>query len=220
VATTDSSNRYTFDLRGATPVSGVEARFAEERVPITAAAYRERLSVDRYNRVERLAAGTSAWSVGFVGVPGEERVSDASREEVFADAQQPTIAALLSALREKYGEPTDVRPDGRGVHVRWIHDLRGRPVSEASPLSQGCFVFAAREGTIRYSPDCGLTIAARIIPLGTNELLAESFTVTIVDQAAGYSRMQDMQQRLAQRDEERKAREAKDASRNARKPVL
>lgn len=220
VATFDSSNRYTLDLRGAQPVSAINAGFAEPYVPVTAENYLSRVTSDRYNRVERLAAGTSAWQVGFVGLPGEERVSDVSREEMFADGEQPTLDALEAALNEKYGSPIERRADNGALQMRWNYDLQGRSISEASPLYHACFTHAARGGPIRYSSDCGLSIAARVTPLTSNELLAASLTVTIVDQASAYARMMAMEQQLARSDSERKEREAREAARNTRKPVL
>ena len=220
VTTLDSANRYTLDLRGARPISGVTATFAEARQPMDGRSYRNNVLYGSESRLQRLAAGTSAWNVGFVGVPGDERVSDVSREEAFSESEQPTIESLRDALVDKYGAPTDIRPDHLGVELRWIHDLRGRPIGEASPLARNCSIFAVRGGSISYSPDCGVTIAARIVPATSNEMLAASLVVTVVDQGTAFTRMQEMEQRLVQGDEERKAREAKDASRNARKPVL
>jgi hypothetical protein len=164
--------------------------------------------------------GQSKWYVGAMGLPGQERVIAVAREEWFAEGKNPTLASVEQALIGKYGAPSRAFEQNHHKTLSWIHDPRGRPVTETSPLFQQCGGISDPDGGTNYSPDCGLVVEARIAPLESNTALARYFQVGVIDQANGYQAITATEQALRAQDDQRKAREAEDAAENADAPQL
>src|SRR5690606_28293542 len=97
--------------------------------------------------------GQAKWYVSTIGLPGEERVINAAREEWFEEGANPSMASIQQALIDKYGPPTDIRTQNNGpAHLRWAYDPRGRAITETSPLYQRCHGAA--------DPDVGANLSA------------------------------------------------------------
>ena len=73
---------------------------------------------------------------------------------------------------------------------------------------------------MRFSPDCGIAVAARVASVRDNPALASSLTVVVVDQAGTYDALQKTEQWFAQQDAQRRAREVEAAGANASAPTL
>ena len=155
-----------------------------------------------------------------MGMPGQERVISAAREEWFAEGKNPTMASVEQALIAKYGPPTKNPPSPGQKYITWAYDIQGRPITETSPLYNQCNGNASPDGGSNYSPDCGLVVAAIITPMPDNPELSQSIDVGVVDQAGGYDAITATEQSLQQVDAQRKAEQVKEASKNADAPTL
>ncbi|HEU4429869.1 MAG TPA: hypothetical protein VFT98_13990, partial [Myxococcota bacterium] len=163
--------------------------------------------------------GQSKWYVATMGLPGKERVISVAREEWFAEGKSPTQAAVAQALIAKYGAPSRDQTAGQRM-IWWIYDPRGRLATETSPLYQQCTGVSDPDGGTNFSPDCGLVVHARIMPLQSNPDLAQYMQVGVIDQAGGYQAITGTEQALAAGDAERQARETREAAENADAPQL
>ncbi|MDY6947469.1 MAG: hypothetical protein SXG53_17300, partial [Pseudomonadota bacterium] len=171
--------------------------------------------------VRDVLPGQSKWYVSTMGLPGEERVINAAREEWFEEGRNPTVASIKQALASKYGTPTQVdTPRNDAVSLRWAYDPRGRLVTETSPLFQRCHGTADPDVGANLSPDCGVVIAARIQPLRDNPGLSQYMQVGVVDQAGGYQLLTATEQALQQAEQQRRAEALEEANKNAAKPTL
>jgi len=225
VAQTDTSRRFNINTYGQTVRQGFSARFAEPRVPRTSKqilAEMQRDSIARSSNAVRrdVKPGQSKWYVSTIGMPGEERVIAAAREEWFEQGSSPTMASVEQALLQKYGTPTHNIPAGQGKQLRWAHDPLGRPIRETSPLYQKCYGTADPDGGTNFSPDCGVVVTAQLHALRENPGLTEFLQVGVIDQANGYEAITGTEQALQQLDEQRQAQELEAASKNAKKPKL
>lgn len=151
--------------------------------------------------------GESKVYVATMGVSGEERVISASRRERFAAGEAPTIANLVAALTEKYGEPTYTGTWGDGRELRWAYDPTGRRILESSPYYSSCRAPADPDDGSNLSPDCGVVVQARIDPLRDNPELADSLAVGVIDQAGGFALIERTEQAFAAQDQARRAAE-------------
>lgn len=104
--------------------------------------------------------------------------------------------------------------------MRWAYDLQGRPITETSPLANKCYGNSSPDGGTNFSPDCGVVVEAQVNPLGSNPDLAESLQVGMVDEAGGYDAITKTEQGLQQAENERRAKETKNAAKNAEAPQL
>lgn len=220
----DKSRRISdFQTYGHAVRQGFVARFARERVQRTPQQIMRDMSdaaiARGSNRVVRdVLPGESRWSVGTIGVPGEERVVSLAREEWFAEGNNPTIASLGQALIQKYGTPTDMFPDfnGKGsLSLSWKYDRQGQPRSGLP-----CNGTVAPDGGVNYSQQCSLTVNAWILPLRGNPDIASHFDVGVTDENGGYERIVATEQALQALDAQRRAQEVRQAARNAATPEL
>lgn len=205
---------------------GFSARFAEPRINKTSKEIMQEMQDNAMargsNRVVRdMAPGQAKWFVGTMGLPGEERVISAAREEWFAEGRNPTVAAVRQALLDKYGTATsDVDNRGTTRSMSWAYDPFGRHISETSPLFNQCRGVADPDGGYNLSPDCGTVITAMIYSVRDNPDLAEYMQVGVVDQSGGYEAIQATEQGFEAMEAARRAKQIEDAANNADAPQL
>jgi hypothetical protein len=164
--------------------------------------------------------GQAKWYVSTMGMPGDERVIAAAREEWFVEGRNPTTASVEEALIKKYGTPTRSQKPGNQIHLTWAYDPLGRPITETSPLFHRCSATTSPNGGSNFSPDCGTVVAAMISPSRENPALAQFMQVGMADQTNGYERITGTEKSLQRMDAERKAKEVQEASKNADAPQL
>jgi hypothetical protein len=75
-------------------------------------------------------------------------------------------------------------------------------------------------GGVNLSSDCGTVVTAIVMSLRENPELALSLQVGVVDQAGGYQLVAGTEQALAQADQQRRAKETANATKNAAAPKL
>lgn len=226
VVSEDKRRGFQIDTFGAPVRKGFNATFAKERVEKTSKQILQEMQDNAMargsNRVVRdVLPGESKWYVSTIGLPGQERVINAAREEWFEEGRNPTITGVQEALTKKYGAPTLVEaPRNGAVQIRWAYDPRGRKITETSPLFQTCYGVADPDVGANLSADCGVVVAAQIYPLRENPALSQFMQVGVVDQAAGYQLLTATEQALQQSEMERRAEQVEDANKNAAKPTL
>jgi hypothetical protein len=221
----DASRGFNLKTQGQKLRHGFGARFAAPRVEWTAKrAQAESLDqmLARSGNAARddMKPGQTRWYVGTMGLPGQERVINAAREERFADGANPTIAVVEQALLKKYGPATKQQNNNGQRHITWSYDLTGRLVTPGAPLFNRCSGNASPNGGVSLSPDCGTVVTAIVAPLRDNPDLALSMQVGVVDQAGGYQLITATEQALAQADQQRRAKETANATKNAAAPKL
>jgi hypothetical protein len=205
---------------------GFSAAFAEPRVEKTSQQIMQEMQESALSRsgnrvVDENMEGKSKWYVGTIGMPGEERVINAAREEWFVKGRNPTMDSVEQALLKKYGKPTRMPPPASSQrYITWAYDPLGRPISETSPLYSRCTGVADPDGGANFSPDCGVVITAAIFALPDNAELVRFFQVGVVDQAGGYEALTATEQGLQAKDTKRKAEAVKEASKNSDAPQL
>ena len=227
LVTADAGRNFRIQTHGQKLRQGFVATFARERVQRTSQQIlrdmQDGAMARANNRVVRdVNPGEAKWYVATMGLPGQEKVISAAREEWFEAGRQPTAASVEQALTSKYGPPTHkihpASPNPR--HLTWAYDLRQRPITEASPLHQQCQATADPDVGNNFSPDCGIVVAATISPLRDNPELAEYLQVAVLDQAGGYQAIADTEQALQQQEAQRRKEEVEQASKNASAPTL
>ena len=205
---------------------GFSARFAEPRVVKSSEDYMREMSEEMMARSgnavrQDMKPGQSKWYVGTIGMPGQERVISAAREEWFEEGRAPTVASVEQALIKKYGTPTRSHHwDGGSVAITWARDPMGRPISETSPLYNSCTGVSAPDGGANFSPDCGTVVMAAVYPRADNRELGQMMQVGVVDQVGGYEGLQAVEKTLLAQEAQRKAQQVKDAQQNADVPDL
>lgn len=222
---TPTRRHFNIQTHGQTVRQGFEARFAEAKVQKTSKEIMAELQASSIargtNRVVRdVKPGQAKWYVATMGVPGEERVVSAAREEWFNEGAYPTLDSVQQALIQKYGTPSkvDIGPQSRSL--KWAYDSRGRLITETSPLFRVCRGMANPDGATNFSPDCGITVAAEVNATRSNPDLAEFMQVGVLDGANGYEAITSTEQRLLELEMQRRAEETKAASKNASAPTL
>jgi hypothetical protein len=225
VVNADASRRFNIQTYGETLRQGFSARFAEPRVVKTSQQImqemQDRAMARSSNRVVRdMQPGQSKWYVGTMGMPGQEKVIGAAREEWFPEGAYPTVASVEQQLIGKYGTPTRNQKAGSAVHLTWAYDPFGRLITETSPLFHRCNGAADPDGATNYSPDCGIVVAAHIAALRDNPQLSEYIQVGVLDQSGGYEAITGTEQALQQMDAARKAKEVEEAAKKAAGPQL
>lgn len=222
---TDITRGFNLKTYGQKLRHGFGARFAEPRVEWTAKrAQAESLDqmLARSGNAARddMKPGQTRWYVGTMGLPGQERVINVAREERFDTGASPTIASIEQALLKKYGPATKQQNNNGQRYITWSYDLTGRLVTPGAPLFNRCGGNASPNGGVSLSPDCGTVVTAIVAPLRDNPDLALSMQVGVVDQAGGYQLITTTEQALAQADQQRRAKETANATKNAAAPKL
>lgn len=225
VVQADSSRGVNMQTYGQTIRQGFSARFAKPRIEKTSKQIMQEMQDDMIARGgnavrQDMQPGEAKIYVATMGMPGQERVISAAREEWFAEGKNPTIASVEQALITKYGTPNKSQLAGTTKYLTWAYDSRGRPITETSPFYNQCNGNASPDGGSNYSPDCGLVVAAIISPLRENPELSQYFQVGVVDQAGGYEAITATEASLQQLDTQRKAQQVQEASKNADAPTL
>jgi hypothetical protein len=219
VVTPETRRGYTLQTYGQTLRQGFNARFAEPRVQKSSkqilAEMQDAAIARGSNRAVRdVQPGQAKWYVSTMGLPGEELVISAAREEWYETDRLPTMASVKEALHGKYGQPIIVEDvGGSGYYLVWAYDPAGRPSGQ-------CRTQADPDLGVNLSPDCGTSVAARIQPSGANPQLAEYLQVSTVDQARGYNLLERTERALQAADAQRRAREVEEAAGKAAKPTL
>lgn len=221
----DKARRFSIQTYGQQLRQGFNARFAVERVQRTSQQIMKDLQDSAMargtNRVVRdMQPGQAKWYVATMGLPGQERVISAAREEWFEAGRNPTLQSVEQALIGKYGQPTQVHRQPGHATLSWAYDPRQRRITETSPLYQRCYGVADPDGATNYSPDCGIVVKAVVQGLRDNPDLAESLQVGVIDQANGYELLTNTEEGLLRLENERRAREVQEASKNAVAPKL
>lgn len=225
VVVPSTSRGFQLQTFGQTLRQGFDARFAEPRIERTSRQIMQEMQDNAMargsNRVTRdVKPGQAKWYVGTMGVPGEERVISAAREEWFEEGRNPTLESVEQALIAKYGTPTANQSARQHRDMRWAYDPRGRLISETSPLFNQCHGAADPNAGSNFSPDCGVVVAAQIYPLRENPGLAQFLRVGVVHQAGGYEALTATELALQQAEQQRRQEQVQEASKNASAPVL
>ena len=77
-------------------------------------------------------------TVFFGPVPGQEGIVSLNLTEYVPVSKEPTVHAFAKILWEKYGTPTELAPDSRGIY-RWRYDSNGALVKPAPATKfDGC----------------------------------------------------------------------------------
>jgi hypothetical protein len=225
VAELDTSTSFNIQTYGQTVRQGFGARFAEARIEKTSRQIMKEL------QDEALARGTNAvrqdmkpgqvkFHVGTMGVPGQERAIYAAREEWFTEGKNPAVDVVAKALTGKYGDTTRSQETDKFRILTWAYDPNGRRLTETSPLYNECRGVSDPDGDANFTADCGVVVQAQIGSLPGNQGLAQYIQVGVIDQAAGYAAISGTESALHKLDEDRKAKELKDATKNADVPKL
>lgn len=217
---------FNIQTYGQTIRQGFSARFAEPRAVKSSRQIMQEMNEEfmarsgNAVRPDDMKPGQSKWYVTTMGLPGQEKVIAAAREEWFAEGKNPTVESVEQALVKKYGTPSSRTANNSVVIVGWAYDPRGRPITETSPLFGQCHGISDPDGGTNFSPDCGLSVLAQVRNLRDNPALAQNFQVGVIDQALGYEAITGVEQALLQMDQQRKAKEVQDAAKNADAPQL
>jgi hypothetical protein len=225
VVQNDASRGFNINTYGQTLRQGFSAQFAEPRVQKTSQQYLKEMNDDFIARSgnavrDTSRPGQSHWYVGTMGLPGQERVISAGREEWFAAGKNPTMTSVEQALVKKYGTPTRDQKAGTQIYMSWAYDPLGRLITETSPLFNQCTPTTGPDGGATFSPDCGIVLGARIMSMKDNPDLSASFEVGVVDQAGGFELLQSTKQAFERGEAQRKAQEVAAAAKNADAPQL
>jgi len=142
------SRGFQIKTYGQTLRQGFDGRFAQAKVEKTSKQIMQEMQDSAIarsgNRVAEpdVKPGQSKWYVGTMGLPGQERVINAAREEWFQEGRNPTMDSRCSRSTV---HPLGIR------HLDRINDIsRGRTIRSAgrSPKPHRCST-AARESPIR-----------------------------------------------------------------------
>lgn len=225
VVAADAGRRFNIQTYGQTIRQGFSARFAEPRVQKTSQQIMKEMQDDMLARSgnarrDDMKPGQAKWYVSTMGIPGEERVIAAAREEWFEEGRNPTMDSVAQALSKKYGVPTHNQDSGNTRVLTWSYDPLGRRLTETSPLYHQCRGTADPDGATNFSPDCGVVVMAMLVATRENPGLAQYLQVGTMDQATGYEAITGTERALQQLDEQRKAKELEVAGKNANAPQL
>ncbi len=227
VVTPENSRGFDMQTYGQKLRQGFTARFAEPRVHKTG---RQIMQDMEHNAMDRgmnavrhdLKPGQSKWFVSSMGMPGKEKVISAAREQWFEEGRNPTIASVEQSLIAKYGVPTR-KMDHSGYHMlSWAYDPQGQRISATSPSFSPCWNAgtADPDASVSLSTDCGIVIEAIVNELRDNPALGQYLQVGVVDKAGGYRLLTDTGHGLQAMDAARRARQVREASKNAQAPQL
>lgn len=225
VVSPPSTQGFNIKTYGATIRQGFSARFAEPRVVKTSRQIMQEMQDEMIARsgnavTQDMQPGQAKWYVSTMGLPGQERVIAAAREEWFIEGRNPTMQSVADALIGKYGQPTRHQVAPHVISLVWTRDPQGRSVPETAPLANQCVAMSSPNGGSNFSPDCGLVVAAMIWPKRENPALAQYFHVGVADQANGYQLIVDTEQALESQEMARRKQQVEDAAKNADGPQL
>lgn len=225
VVAPETGRGFQIQTYGQTIRQGFSARFAEPRVHKTGRQIvqeMERDAMDRGMNAMRhdMKPGQTKWFVSTMGMPGQEQVISAAREEWFDEGRNPTLDSVEQALIAKYGTPTQQLDQSSYRQVRWAYDPRGRLITETSPLYNNCSGVSDPDDGMSLSANCGVIVQAMVQPLRSNPALAQYLQVGVVDEAGGYQALTDTKQALQAMDAARRAKQVQEASKNAQAPQL
>lgn len=225
VVTAEPQRGFRIEARGHEVRRGFSARFATPRVAKTSrdllAEMREAQLDRSLNRTrDELEPGEVKYYVATIGVPGEERVVLAAREERFATGKHPTVDSVVGLLVAKYGPTPATAGDERRRNLTWAYDPLGRRITETSPLHGICYGSADPDASVSVKEDCGVVVSATVEGLTDNPGLAQRLQVGVVDQAGAVTAIAATEDELRQRDEARRARELKEAQQHGDQPKL
>ena len=221
----DASRGFNLKTHGQTLRHGFGARFAEPRVEWNAKRAQAEMmdsALARSGNAARddLKPGQVKWYVGTMGLPGQERVVNVAREERFATGAQPTIAAVEQALLKKYG-PAGKHQNNNGQRfLSWAYDAGGRLATSGSPTAVRCVGIASPDSGVNLAPECGTVVTAIVMPLRDNPDLALALQVGVVDQGAGYRLVTGTEQALQVAEQQRRAKDTANATKNTAAPKL
>jgi hypothetical protein len=225
VVTENNRRGFKIQTYGQTLRQGFDARFAQPRVQKTSEQIMKEMQADfmtRGNNAVRqdMSPGQAKWYVGTMGMPGQEKVFSVAREEWFEESRNPTKESIEQALIKKYGTPMLTLDSDPYRMIWWSYDPFGRAITETSPLYNRCQGHADPDAGANLTPDCGIAVAATIMALRDNPALAQYFQVSVVDMAGGYELLTATEQALQQMENQRRAKEVEEASKNAAGPTL
>jgi hypothetical protein len=221
----DTGRGFNIKTYGQTLRSGFSAGLAQPRIEKSSRQIMQEMQDEMIARGgnsvrEDMKPGESKWYVGTMGLPQQEKVISVAREEWFGEGRNPTLDSVEQALLKKYGTPSRNQKSGGITFLTWTHDPLGRPVTETSPLANQCTAASDPDGGTNFSPDCGIVVAAQIVPMPDNPALARYLQVGIVDQAGGYDAITGTELALQQAETNRRTQQVQDAARNADAPKL
>jgi hypothetical protein len=150
-------------------------------------------------------------SVASPGLDGRQAVAGIWRQQHWKPGDMPSRAAVLQALRDKYGREGELTEQQHGT-LSWRYDPAGNPLAATDPLFQQCYGIRARPGTQSWSEGCGLSISADLVPPRDNPELVQSLYVGIAHQENLLKLGDAMQAELDRIDAERRASEVEQAS--------
>jgi hypothetical protein len=168
-----------------------------------------------------LLPGQSRWHVGTMGMPGREVVYSVSREEVYDEGRNPTMASVAEALKKKYGAVTTREERTPLVHALfWSYTPAGELIAPRESMAMRCGASSDPDGPVNLMPECGVAVAATISSMRSNPDLAESLQVGALEQAIGYALLHGTQKGLDEMEAKRRAKAVEEAAENADKPTL
>ncbi|MBI1359147.1 MAG: hypothetical protein GC155_02565 [Alphaproteobacteria bacterium] len=226
VVTEDKSRGFNINTYGQKIRQGFDGTFAVARVQKTGQQIVQEMENEAIARgtnaiSEDMKPGQVKYYVATMGVPGQEKVIYATREEWFNEGKNPPVDSVIQALTAKYGEPTkklDIGPIDR--QLEWDYDPNGRPITETSPLYNQCNGVADPDSGTNFSPDCGVIVRAQIRSLKDNPGLAKFMQAGVMDQANGYAAITGTEEALHKMDLQRQQDELNKAGKNADAPKL
>lgn len=116
---TEGSSRLTFSLPGQAPQ------------PIPNTNYVSRISGSLIDIKSPATESSGVVLTVFFGpVPGQEGIVSLNLTEYIPVSKEPTVHAFAKILSEKYGTPTELPADSRGIY-RWRYDSNGTLVKPA-----------------------------------------------------------------------------------------
>ena len=138
-----------------------------------------------YDPASRLRQVDAQWSFYGDGMPGNEKLYAIWLTQSFEKGSEPTIASQRAAIEAKYGKPTMVGDQGE---LFWLYQAGGKPLPEFDRQRlQNCRSSISVSGPqMNWSPECGLTIVARIDRAYDNPQLASAVHVALFDSATYY----------------------------------
>lgn len=224
VAQLDSSNRFSLQTHGVRLVQGFSATIAKPRIQRTSKeimAELQQSAMDRgMNRVRRdVAPGEVAWTLGVMGMPGEEVVTDVAREEWYAAGKEPAVSDVEAALIAKYGTPTAVQRNAEQQFLRWAYTPDGRRVQD-EPERISCSTNPHRSASVSYSESCGVVIEVVVQGMPDNPALAQHTQLRTVHQAAAVASITATQEKLQQQELARRNAQLNDAKKRGVSPTF
>lgn len=224
VPTIDSTNRFNLETHGVRLVQGFSARLARPRVrrtPQEIMADMQQAAMDRgMNRAPReVLPGEMAWSLGVMGMPGDEVVTDVAREEWYPEGREPAVSSVRAALERKYGAPTFSRQQGVQQVLRWAYLPSGARTTD-QPGRTTCATNPYRTASVSYTEACGVVVEVVIDGLPDNPALARSTQLRAVHQAAAVARIAATGEQLRLRELARRNAQLNDARKRGVSPTF